>query len=116
MENIAHLKDDRYPHHYNIDACTWAYEGIFDEAKLVMNLKYVLVGEEPFDGGMLEHMDYDARSRMSSLSRFSTPLADPNLHDRRLEAQRPFIAHQRKDPRHSRCASLQGRRRLFHLS
>ncbi len=60
MENIAHLKDERYLVTFNIDGCSWAYEGIFDEEKLVMHLKYALVGPAPFDGGMLEHMDYDA--------------------------------------------------------
>src|SRR5690606_14751425 len=71
MENIAHLKDDRYLVTFNIDGCSWAYEGVFDEAKLTMNLKYVLVGQEPFDGGMIEHLDYDKAEDMFTFS-FST--------------------------------------------
>lgn len=79
MENIVYLKDDRYLVTFNIDACSWAYEGIFDEAKLVMNLKYVLVGEEPFDGGMLEHMDYDAKEDVITFS-FSTATSPTQIY------------------------------------
>ena len=79
METIAHLKDDRYLVTFNIDGCSWAYEGIFDEEKLVMNLKYALVGPAPFDGGMLEHMDYDAGTDVFIFS-FSTATSPTQIY------------------------------------
>jgi pimeloyl-ACP methyl ester carboxylesterase len=79
MENIAHLKDDRYLVTFNIDGCSWAYEGIFDEEKLVMNLKYVLVGSAPFDNGMLEHMDYNAAEDFFVFS-FSTATSPTQIY------------------------------------
>ncbi|MCB0119237.1 MAG: S9 family peptidase [Anaerolineales bacterium] len=59
MENVISLFDDRYAVTFNIDGCTWVYEGVFNEEKLTMSLKRVLIGLEPFEGGMMEHLDYD---------------------------------------------------------
>ncbi|MEW6400680.1 MAG: prolyl oligopeptidase family serine peptidase [Chloroflexota bacterium] len=66
MVDLRHLKDDRYLVVFNIDGCSWAYEAVFSEDKLVMDIKHVLVGPEPLDGGVLSmagdtaHIDYDA--------------------------------------------------------
>jgi len=79
MENIVHLEDNRYLVTFNIDGCSWAYEGIFDEKKLAMNLKYVLVGREPFDGGMLEHIDYDNVEDVFTFS-FSTATSPTQIY------------------------------------
>jgi pimeloyl-ACP methyl ester carboxylesterase len=79
MENIIHLKKDRYLVTFNIDGCSWAYEGVFDEEKLVMTLKYALVGPEPFDNGMLEHMDYDVVEDVYTLS-FSTATSPTQIY------------------------------------
>jgi len=85
MVNIAHLKDACYLVQFNIDGCSWAYEGIFDEEKLVMNLKHALVGPEPFDNGMLsasgelEHMDYDAQEDVFTFS-FSTATSPTQIY------------------------------------
>ncbi|MBI5944157.1 MAG: S9 family peptidase [Chloroflexi bacterium] len=79
MENVTQLKDDRYLVTFNIDGCSWAYEGIFDEAKLVMNLKRALVGPQPFDNGMLEHMDYNAQEDIFTFS-FSTATSPTQIY------------------------------------
>ncbi|MCX6059525.1 MAG: prolyl oligopeptidase family serine peptidase [Chloroflexi bacterium] len=78
MENISHLKDDHYLVQFNIDGCSWAYEGIFDEQRLVMNLKYALVGPEPFDNGTLEHISYDSIEDIFTLS-FSTAISPTQI-------------------------------------
>lgn len=79
MENISHLKENRYLVTFNIDGCSWAYEGAFDEAKLTMTLKHVLVGQEPFDGGVLEHMDYDKTEDVFTFS-FSTATSPTQIY------------------------------------
>ncbi len=79
MVGLSHLVDDRYLVMFNIDGCSWAYEGIFNEEKLVMNLKYVLVGQEPFDNGMLEHIDYDKNEDVFTIS-FSTATSPTQIY------------------------------------
>ncbi|MCL4269599.1 MAG: prolyl oligopeptidase family serine peptidase [Anaerolineales bacterium] len=92
MENIAHLKDDRYLVTFNIDGCSWAYEGVFDEAKLTMNLKYVLVGQEPFDGGMIEHLDYDKAEDMFTFS-FSTATSPTQIYSIEGKQRKDLYMH-----------------------
>ena len=48
MERIGKVKDDLYLVQFNIDGCSWLYEGIFDEDKRQMNLKHVLVGHSRY--------------------------------------------------------------------
>ncbi|MBL8064149.1 MAG: S9 family peptidase [Anaerolineales bacterium] len=79
MDNLAHAKDDRYAVTFNIDGCSWAYEGVFNEEKMVMNLKHVLVGQEPFDGGVLEHLDHDKVEDMYTFS-FSTAISPTQIY------------------------------------
>lgn len=79
MENIVHMKDNHYLVTFNIDGCSWVYEGVFDEARLLMNLKHVLVGQEPFDGGMLEHMHYDKAEDLFTFS-FSTATSPTQIY------------------------------------
>ena len=79
QNHITHLKDDRYLIVFNIDGCSWAYEGIFDEEKLVMNLKHVLVGQEPFDNGMLESINYDKVEDVFTIS-FSTATSPTQIY------------------------------------
>ena len=47
MTGITHLFDEHYLVTYNIDGCSWAYEGIFDEARLKMTFRHVLIGRAP---------------------------------------------------------------------
>jgi pimeloyl-ACP methyl ester carboxylesterase len=79
MIDLKHLKDNRYLVAFNIDGCSWAYEGMFDEKKLTMDLKYVLVGPEPLDNGMLEHIDYDIAKDVFALS-FSTATSPTQIY------------------------------------
>lgn len=92
MENIAHLTDDRYVVTFNIDGCSWAYEGVFNEEKLTMNLKYVLVGAEPFEGGMLEHLDYNKDEDMFTFS-FSTATSPTQIYSIEGKQRRDLYLH-----------------------
>lgn len=59
MDAIAHLFKDHYILYFNIDGCSWVYEGVFDEKKRRMTLINTLVGVPPLDNGMLERVHYD---------------------------------------------------------
>lgn len=60
LEDLVHLKNSRYMLVFNIDGCSWVYEGVFDEKKRLMTLLYTLVGKKPLEAGMLERVLYDA--------------------------------------------------------
>jgi pimeloyl-ACP methyl ester carboxylesterase len=71
MVEVEHLKKDRYLVVFNIDGCSWVYQGIFDEKKRRMTLEYVIVGKAPLDNGMLERVHYDKQADLYTFS-FST--------------------------------------------
>ncbi len=79
LVEVAHLKGGQYMVVYNIDGCSWVYEGDFDEKKRVMNLKYLLVGAKPLDGGMLERVAYDKKSDSFTFS-FSTATSPTQIY------------------------------------
>jgi pimeloyl-ACP methyl ester carboxylesterase len=59
LDSLAHLRDNRYLVGYNIDGCSWQYEGTFDEAERRMTLERVLVGSGRLANGVLESIRYD---------------------------------------------------------
>ncbi len=79
MTGVQHTVDDRYLLSYNIDGCDWLYEGVFDEEKLVLKLKNVIVGAEPLDGGVLEHAYYDKEQDIFIIS-FSTAVSPTQIY------------------------------------
>ncbi|HMD81472.1 MAG TPA: prolyl oligopeptidase family serine peptidase [Anaerolineales bacterium] len=79
MVELVHLKKDRYLVVYNIDGCSWVYEGIFNEKKRLMTLKHTLVGIKPLDNGMLEHVDYDKEDDIFTFS-FSTATSPTQIY------------------------------------
>lgn len=62
MDHLEHLKDDRYLVGYNIDGCSWAYEGAFDEATLRLTLDRVICGQGALRDGVLQSIRYEEAS------------------------------------------------------
>ena len=56
---LEHLKANRYAVTYNIDGCSWLYEGFFDETALTMVLENVICGAGQIANGVLESSYYD---------------------------------------------------------
>lgn len=83
MEDLEHLAGDRYLLTYNIDGCSWAYEGRFDEAALTFRLERVLCGTAPLSDGVLQEIHYDKTSDAYALA-FSTATSPVQLY--RLDA------------------------------
>jgi dipeptidyl aminopeptidase/acylaminoacyl peptidase len=79
MENVEHLRDDRYAVQYNIDGCSWLYEGVFDEDALEMRLEHVICGREPMDGGVKDSSCYDKSSDRFVLA-FSTATSPTQIY------------------------------------
>lgn len=76
---IAHLVEDRYLLQFNIDGCSWVYEGSFNEKKRRMTLDFVLVGAKPLDSGMLERVHYDTEGDLFTFS-FSTAISPTQIY------------------------------------
>ncbi|MCC6500722.1 MAG: S9 family peptidase [Anaerolineales bacterium] len=79
MTEIVHLRKDRYMLGFNIDGCSWVYEGVFNEKKKQLTLLHVLVGAKPLDGGMLERVAYDKKTDSFTFS-FSTATSPTQIY------------------------------------
>jgi pimeloyl-ACP methyl ester carboxylesterase len=79
LVEIDRLQEDRYLLIFNIDGCSWVYEGVFHEKKKRMKLKHVLAGEEPLDNGMLHNVHYDGKDDIFTFS-FSTATSPTQLY------------------------------------
>jgi pimeloyl-ACP methyl ester carboxylesterase len=71
FNGLEHLVGNRYLLKYNIDGCSWLYEGTFDEAALSMDLSAVICGQGELANGVLESVRYDKPGDRYALS-FST--------------------------------------------
>ncbi len=97
MEDLHHLEGNRYWVQYNIDGCTWLYEGGFDEQKLTMRLDRAVIGRGELAGGVLgDHVDYDRKSDSYSFS-YSTATSPMQLYtaDRRAPRKTQRHTHER---------------------
>lgn len=71
LEHLAHLTGNRYTLRYNIDGCSWLYEGAYDEAGRRMVITAVLCGQGNLSNGVMEADFYDKSGDRFVLS-FST--------------------------------------------
>ncbi|MGQ0601569.1 MAG: alpha/beta hydrolase family protein, partial [Anaerolineales bacterium] len=95
MTGLDHLHDDRYQVSYNIDGCSWLYEGRFDSAALKMKLERVICGAGELAGGVLESSHYDAASDTHVLS-FSTATKPPQIRSVSGKRRNKLSAHTRE--------------------
>lgn len=79
MEQLQRLRDNRYALQYNIDGCTWLYEGTFDEDALEMRLNHVICGRAPLAGGVMDSFHYDKAGDRFALS-FCTATSPTQLY------------------------------------
>ena len=83
LVSLEHLHGDSYAAGYNIDGCSWLYEGVFDEGSRRMTLGSIVCGEGALANGVMEPATMIARATATpSLSprpsrrRNSTPSRD----------------------------------------
>lgn len=79
MTGCEHVYKNRYLVIYNVDGCSWVYEGEFDEATLEMKLEWPVVGEGEISNGVLESIYCDKASKTYALS-FSTATSPTQLY------------------------------------
>lgn len=68
MVHLHPLHDDRYTVEYNIDGCSWLYEGTFDKDALTMKLDRVVCGQGELASGVLQAVHYDKATDRYALS------------------------------------------------
>ncbi|MGH2437321.1 MAG: S9 family peptidase, partial [bacterium] len=64
---------------YNIDGCSWAYEGEFDEDALRIRLNRVVCGRSPLANGVLDSFRFDRSSASFAVS-YSTATSPTQLY------------------------------------
>jgi pimeloyl-ACP methyl ester carboxylesterase len=79
MNSLSHMKGTHYLVGFNIDGCSWEYEGTYNEAKRVMTLKDILVGEGDLSDGKMESIYYDHKDDRFVLS-FSTAVSPTQIY------------------------------------
>lgn len=92
MNGLSHLKGTHYTVGFNIDGCSWEYEGIYNEAKRVMTLKYTLVGEGDLSDGKLESIYYDRKGDRFVLS-FSTAVSPTQIYTLEGKNRETIVMH-----------------------
>ena len=96
LETIEHVRDDVYTLEYNIDGSSWLYEAAFDEAGRTLQVRRVLVGEEPLSGGVLESVryegDYSDSAGRYALS-FSTAVSPTQIYTVGGKDGEPLVQH-----------------------
>jgi pimeloyl-ACP methyl ester carboxylesterase len=79
MEGLVHLQGNRYLLKYNIDGCSWLYEGSFNEAALILQLDTVICGQGELANGVLESVIFDKPGNRYALS-FSTAISPTQIY------------------------------------
>ena len=92
MNGLSHLKGTHYTVGFNIDGCSWDYEGIYNEVKRVMTLKHTLVGEGDLSDGKLESIFYDKKADRFVLS-FSTAISPTQIYTLEGKDRETIVMH-----------------------
>lgn len=79
LDHLEHLTEDRYLLRYNIDGCSWAYEGTFDEATLRLSLDRTICGQGALRDGVLQSIRYERATGDYALA-FSTATSPAQLY------------------------------------
>lgn len=95
MTDLRHLQGDRYLVQYNIDGCSWAYEGTFDERNLTLDLDNVLCGQGRLSNGVVDGLEYDKENDRYALS-FSTAASPTQLYTIEGPGHREIVQHTRE--------------------
>jgi len=89
---LSHLKGTHYAVHFNIDGCSWLYEGILNEEKRSLSLRHVIVGDGDLAGGVLEHYSYDKTGDRFVLS-FSTATSPTQIYTVEAKDRLTIVMH-----------------------
>ena len=92
LVGFRRLKKEHYGVQFNIDGCSWLYEGIFNEEKRQMTLKHVVCGDGDLADGVLEHWHYDKSTDRFALS-FSTATSPTQIYTVEAKDRETIVMH-----------------------
>lgn len=92
MAALRHLRQERYLLGYNIDGCSWLYEGVFEEDRRLLVIEHVLVGQGELSQGVLEHVDYEEAADRFALS-FSTATSPTQIYTIEGRDRKKVVLH-----------------------
>jgi len=95
LTGIEKLGENRYQVSYNIDGCSWAYEGSFDEPARVLRLGAILCGTGELANGVMESIRYDEVSDRFVLA-FSSATSPTQIYTVEGPDRRHIICHTRE--------------------
>ena len=79
LESLRHLGGRRYSLCYNIDGCSWLYEGTYSSTAREMRIDSVVAGRGKLSNGMLQSYRYDEQRRRWAMS-YSTATSPAQLY------------------------------------
>ena len=92
LTRLSHRKGTHYTIGFNIDGCSWEYEGIYNEGRQVMSLRYTLVGEGDLSDGKLESIHYENKGDRFVLS-FSTAVSPTQIYTVEGKDRKTIVMH-----------------------
>jgi pimeloyl-ACP methyl ester carboxylesterase len=92
LVNLRHLKASRYLVEYNIDGCSWAYEGIYRAEKRLLSVQQTIVGDGDLAQGKLDHLDYDRTADRFVLT-FSTATSPTQIYTVEARDRQTVVRH-----------------------
>lgn len=79
LESLRRLGGKRYSLCYNIDGCSWLYEGTYSSAAREMKIDLVIAGRGKLSSGMLQSYRYDESGKVWAMS-YSTATSPAQLY------------------------------------
>jgi pimeloyl-ACP methyl ester carboxylesterase len=95
LDGMGQAGEGRYTVRFNIDGCSWLYEGSFDERSLTMTLDRVLCGRGALADGVLESHRYDKERDRYALS-FSAATSPTQIYTIEGPARNVVTRHTRE--------------------
>jgi pimeloyl-ACP methyl ester carboxylesterase len=92
LVKCLYLIKNKYLLEYNIDGCTWLYEGIFSESKHRFNITRVIVGKSQISNGVLESAYYEKNSDRYIVS-FSTATSPTQIYTIEGKKRKNIVCH-----------------------
>jgi pimeloyl-ACP methyl ester carboxylesterase len=92
LSGLSHLKGTHYLVAFNIDGCSWEYEGTYNETLRVMTLKHTLVGDGDLSDGKMETIYYDIKGDRFILS-FSTAVSPTQVYTIEGKDRETIVMH-----------------------
>ncbi len=93
LTRLTHLKGAHYALLYNIDGCSWLYEGIYSEEKHLMSLKHVIVGENDLSDGVMDRFFYYDKAADRFVFSFSTAVSPTQIYTVEGKTRETIVVH-----------------------